>query len=141
MSITIRIIDEHFGKSKLPIFELEYPSEDVTIRELVTRRVEEEVSRVTHMKRNPDHIKAEHRMFLAGLTEMSPEVLLNKDSVLKRRKPIDVIEAVKTAHRAFEAGKYFVLFNNVQCENLDDEVKLTPNSEVVFLRLTPLQGG
>lgn len=141
MGISIRITDEHFGKSKLSIFELEYPSEDVTIREIITRRVEEEVSRVTQMQRNPDIIKTEHRMFLAGLTKLSPELLLNQDSIAKRRTPIDVAAAVNTAHKAFEAGNYFVLFDDIQYENLDEKIKLTSNSEVIFLRLTPLQGG
>lgn len=141
MGINVRIVDEHFGKSKLSIFNLQYPSETATIREIITRRVEEEVARVTHMKQNPQHIKVEHRMFLAGLTKLSPEVLLNKDSVAKRGKSIDVPQAVKTALRAFETRKYFVLFNDVQYEKLDQEITLTPDSEVTFLRLTPLQGG
>jgi len=141
MGINILITDEHFGKSKLSIFELEYPSEKVTIREIITRRVEEEVVRVTHMQQNPKHIKAEHRMFLAGLTKLSPEVLLNPVSETKRVKSINAAEAVRTALKAFAAGKYFVLFNDRQYENLDEEITLTPNSEVTFLRLTPLQGG
>lgn len=141
MGINIRITDEHFGKSKLSIFEIEYPSEDVTIREIITRRVEEEVARVTHAQQNTNHIKAEHRMFLAGLTKLSPEVLLNQVSMTKQRKLIDVASAVKTAFEAFNAGKYFVLVNDFQYENLNDKVKLTPNTEVIFLRLTPLQGG
>ena len=141
MGINIRITDEHFGKSKLSIFEIEYPSEDVTIREIITRRVEEEVARVSHTLQNPNHIKVEHRMFLAGLTKLSPEVLLNQDSITKPRKPIDVVSAVENAYKAFNAGKYFVLVNDLQYEKLDDKVKLTQNSEVIFLRLTPLQGG
>lgn len=141
MGINILITDEHFGKSKLSIFELEYPSENVTIREIIIRRVEEEVARIIHMRQSPQHIKAEHRMFLAGLTKLSPEVLLNPVSEAKRVKSINVAEAVETALRAFKAGNYFVLFNDRQHENLDEEITLTPNSEVTFLRLTPLQGG
>lgn len=141
MGVMVHVVDEHFGKSKLSIFDLQYPSEITTIREIITRRVEEEVAHVSHMKENPQHIKAEHRMFLAGLTKQSPEVLLNQNSAKKRRKPIDVFSAVNTALKAFNNKKYFVLFNDVQYENLDDEITLTPNSEVIFLRLTPLQGG
>ncbi|NNC37918.1 MAG: hypothetical protein EX271_09035 [Acidimicrobiales bacterium] len=141
MGVSVRIVDEHFGKSKLSIFDLQYPSDTVTMRELITRRVEEEVAQVNHMKRNPDRIKAEHRMFLAGLTRRSPEVLLNPDAGGKKGKPVDAAAAVKTALKAFDAGSFFVLFNDKQYENLDDQIVLTPNSEVVFLRLTPLIGG
>lgn len=141
LGVSVRIIDEHFGKSKLSIFDLQYPTDTVAIRELIERRVEEEVAHVNNMKSNPDRIKAEHRMFLAGLTKRSPEVLLNKQVGVKNRKPIDAAQAVKTALKAFEAGRYFILFNDTQYEDLDEKVVLTPDSEVVFLRLTPLIGG
>lgn len=139
MGINVRITDEIFGKSKLSIFELSYPSEKVTIREIITRRVEEEVARVNYKKQDPDRIKAEHRMFLAGLTKISPEVLLNAD--IKRKKPVNSVSAVKTALQAFEAGRFFVFFNDNQYETLEAKVTLTPNSEIIFLRLTPLMGG
>ena len=139
MGVSVRIVDEHFGKSKLSIFDLQVPTETVSMREIITRRVEEEVAHVNHMKNNPERIKAEHRMFLAGLTKRSPEVLLNKSK--RPEKSIDAAVAVTTALAAFEAGNFFVLFNDKQYEKLDDEVRLTPNSEVVFLRLTPLIGG
>lgn len=141
MGFQIRILDEQFGKTKLSIFDLQHPSETLTVRELITRRVEEEVARVNFQANDPDRIKSEHRMFLAGLTGRSPEALLNGDSQRTRRKPIDPVPAVATALKAFIAGRYYILFNDQQVEHLDDFVKLTPDSEAVFLRLTPLVGG
>ena len=141
MGVTLQVIDEHFGKSKLPIFEIDYPTEATTIGEIITRRVEEEVARVNHGKLNPEHIKAEHRMFLAGLTKQSPEVLLNPVLKKKSGNQIDVRAAVKTALNAFDSKNFFVIVNDVQYEAKDDKVTLEPNSEVIFLRLSPLQGG
>lgn len=141
MGINIRITDEVFGKTKLSIFELNYPSEMVTIREVITRRVEEEVARVNHRKKDPVRIKAEHRMFLAGLTKTSPEILLNPKPKDRRGKPIHAPTAIRTALEAFRLGRYFILYNDKQYENLDDQITLTPDSEVVFLQLTPLIGG
>lgn len=141
MGVSVRIVDEHFGKSKLSIFDLQYPSETVTMRDLIARRVEEEVAQVNQMKRDPDRIKAEHRMFLAGLTRRSPEVLLNAKSKKNPGEPINPHVAVETALKAFKAGQYFVLLNDKQYEDLDEVVRLTPNSEVVFLRLSALIGG
>lgn len=141
MGYQIRILDEQFGKTKLSIFDLDYPTETISVRNLITRRVEEEVARVNSMKKDPDRIKAEHRMFLAGLTKHSPEALLNADSRPKRSKLINPASAVAVALKAFKAGRYYILFNDQQVEHLDDIVTLTPESEAVFLRLTPLVGG
>jgi len=142
MGISVRIIDEQFGKAKTPIFDILYPQDSLTVRDFITRRVEEEVAHVNSMKRDPDRIEAEHRMFLAGLTKMSPEVLLN-GSLKKRRgkSPIDVKKAVNTALKAFKKGEYFLLYDNKQVEDLDTTLLLKPDSEAVFLRLTPLIGG
>jgi len=141
MGYQIRILDEQFGKTKLSIFKLDYPTEMISVRDLITHRVEEEVARVNSMKKNPSRIKAEHRMFLAGLTKQSPEALLNADSRPTRSKLINPVSAVAVALKAFEAGRYYILFNDQQVEHLDDIVTLTSESEAVFLRLTPLIGG
>ena len=139
MGVNVRITDELFGKSKLSIFELTYPSERLTIREIITRRVEEEILRVNYKNQIPERIKAEHRMFLAELTQTSPEVLLNADT--KKKKLVNPVTAVSTALESFKAGGFFLLLNEKQYDSLDDKVILTPNSEVIFLRLTPLLGG
>jgi len=93
------------------------------------------------MKNDPDRIKAEHRMFLAGLTKQSPEILLNPQIRKRSGNLIDVDAAVATALKAFKSGHFFVLFNDKQYEHLDQTVQLIPDSEVIFLRLTPLMGG
>ena len=141
MGFQIRILDEQFGKTKLSIFELDHPTETLTVRELITRRVEEEVARVNSTFADPKRIEPQHRMFLAGITGTSPEALLNGNSKSARRKPIDPRPAVKTALKAFEAGRYYILFNDQQVEHLEHQIKLTSKSQAVFLRLTPLVGG
>ncbi len=141
MGVNIQIIDEHFGKSKLAIFELNHPSETITVKELITRRVEDEIAAVNARNANPERVTAEHRMFLAGLTKLSPEVLLNDAAQRRRRKPIDPDSALKVALKAFEKGRYFVIINGSQVEKLTDEITLEPQTEAIFLQLTPLVGG
>ena len=79
-------------------------------------------------------------MFLAGITNRAPETLLNADTP-KRHKMIDPVAAVNTALKAFEAERYFVLINDTQIETLNEVIVITPETEAVFLRLTPLVGG
>ena len=50
-------------------------------------------------------------------------------------------EAIETALRAFSANRFFLLVDRRQIVDLDAPLRLTPQSTVVFLRLTPLQGG
>lgn len=49
--------------------------------------------------------------------------------------------AIAEAIQAFEDGLYLVLIDEHAHRHLDDLVRLTPNSTVVFLRLTFLAGG
>jgi len=139
VGVSIQIIDEFFGKSKTPVFEISFPSETVTVRDLITRRVEDEVAQINAQK-FVQKKSLQERMFLAGITNRAPETLLNADKP-KRHRMIDPVEAVKTALKAFSTGRYFLLINDQQIEDLDKTIKITPKTEAVFLRLTPLVGG
>jgi hypothetical protein len=52
--------------------------------------------------------------------------------------PVDI--AIANALTAFEDGLYLVLVDEQEYRSLDEPVRLTPNSRVVFLRLTFLAG-
>ncbi|EDL56503.1 hypothetical protein PM8797T_00784, partial [Gimesia maris DSM 8797] len=45
------------------------------------------------------------------------------------------------AVEAFERNQILILVNERQAESLDEEIKITPQSEVSFLKLTLLVGG
>lgn len=50
-------------------------------------------------------------------------------------------DAASFALRAFERNGFFVIVDGVQIEDLDVELRLTPTSDVTFVRLVPLVGG
>ena len=54
---------------------------------------------------------------------------------------IDADAAVGTALVAFEDGLYFVVIDDQQAKELDQEVFLRPDSRITFIRLTLLAGG
>lgn len=54
--------------------------------------------------------------------------------------PVDVEQAVGSALQGFEDGIYLVILDGVEQRELDREVFLTPESKLVFLRLTFLAG-
>ena len=52
-----------------------------------------------------------------------------------------VARAVAEAQDAFAQGRFLMLLDDAQAESLDQEVSPSALDTVVFLRLTPLQGG
>ncbi len=54
---------------------------------------------------------------------------------------VDLKDEIQKALRAFEAGSYIILVNGQQVGYLEEEVPLSTNTKVTFLRLMPLVGG
>ncbi len=56
------------------------------------------------------------------------------------KQEVDVEAAVGNALQAFEDGMYLVIIDEVERRSLDETVRLSENSRLVFLRLTFLAG-
>ena len=69
-----------------------------------------------------------------------PEVTANGYRVSKSRQ-IDWQEQFTRATEAFERGQILILVNDAQVESLDEEITVSPQTQVSFLRLTMLVGG
>ena len=107
------------------------PSADVTIRELITFRVQNEVER--YNRERPEKYY--------GLVQPADvETTLNGPSD-RAFKPIDPGKQIDAAIQAFEKQRIIVLTPKGQAESLDDTVSLFDGDEVSFLRLVPLIGG
>jgi hypothetical protein len=113
-----------------PLVLVDMP-ERVSVRDLIRTRVREEVARA-----NAD--RSQSRSLL--VTPVDAEQLLNGDRVRVDRV-IDWERQAEVAVEAFQKQKFFVFVDGTQVEGLDDEVALGADSEVRFLRLTPLVGG
>ena len=50
-------------------------------------------------------------------------------------------DAIKTALQAFEDGLYYVFLNDTQLEVLDEDVTVSHDSRLLFVRLVALAGG
>ena len=66
------------------------------------------------------------------------EKLLNNKP---ERKKVDAEKQLTIALEAFEGNGFFILVNNKQLESLDDQVTVTADSSISFVKLTPLVGG
>ncbi|MDL4770854.1 MULTISPECIES: hypothetical protein [Thermomonosporaceae] len=102
----------------------------LTLRELITLRVREEVAR-----------------FNAGRTaDVSPlveppaaERALRRG--LPRTGPVAWEPHAEAACRAFTRNGFFVLVGGCQLDGLDDEIDLAGDPDVVFIKLVQLVGG
>lgn len=145
MQSVLKIVDECFGTGggdRRPALELRLASERISARELIRRRIADEVEAVNRRHAEYAAGHARSRSFLIPLDDDSPEVRLNPASArpTKRRAFVET-EEYDRAITAFEKNQFILLFDERQISNLDDAVAVTPNSEVVFLYLTPLIGG
>ncbi|TXF86666.1 hypothetical protein FUA23_19375 [Neolewinella aurantiaca] len=106
--------------------------ETLTLRDIITARVEEEV-------RKHNATISERYQYLIDLSPA--EKRLNLGNKLKRKKSIDPQEPVLKAIEAFRANAFFVLVGNQQVDDLEEVIPASRELEVSFVKLTPLIGG
>ena len=131
MSATLTIKDETAYGESTNTFLLNLMTERISIRELIRERVYEEVRQYNASL--PEYFKG-----LVQPTEA--ETTLNGYKVRNRRR-IDWENQYALAIEAFERNGFFVLVDDHQAGNLDEEILITPTTEVSFVKLVPLVGG
>ena len=110
----------------------------LTLRDLIERIVREEVA--GFKKRQYD------RQFLRALTATEIEQAAEKGKIEMGGSEIglqsvDEDQSIATALQAFDDGMYLVVIDEDEKKNLDEQIFLSPDSRVTFIRLTLLSGG
>ena len=130
MILTIR--DTTFSGEIINEVDLKFKTEIVTVRQIITERVTQEVDAYN---------ESQSQLEFAGLVKPTRiENLLNKPKT-NRKRLVDAEQQVYVALDAFQKNSYFVLIDNQQAESLEETVTLRPDTEVSFIKLTPLIGG
>jgi hypothetical protein len=145
---TITIKGKVIGQSRPPFADwsipfppdLGGPGNSITLRDLITRIVHEEVEafRVRQEERRLTRILSQaeiERGVAVGKIDMGGH------DPGESPQEVDAGQAVGAALQAFEDRFYYVFLDGVQQESLDQPVFLKPDSQVTFLRLVPLAGG
>ncbi|MBC6610885.1 hypothetical protein H8B15_08115 [Hymenobacter sp. BT507] len=127
----LTIQDETAMGSILNRLELEIEQEMLTVRELISRRVQQEVT--TYNARQVG--------VFSGLVQPTMSERVLNGFRLRQPKPIDAEEQLYKALEGFQQNGYFVLVNDRQVESLDEEVWLGAGATASFIKLTPLVGG
>ena len=127
----IAIKDEHFSGSIIQEINLDFQQENVTVRDIITQRVIQEV----------ENYNQELTGYFNGLVEPSDAEKTINGFKLTTRKMIDAEKQVYVALDAFNKNGYFLLIDTIQSESLDQEVLLKSTTSISFIKLTPLVGG
>ena len=113
------------------------PGASVTLRDLITRIVREEVHNFQQRR--------SERRFLHSLTAQQIADAAGRGKVdmggREEEPDADPEQAVAVALLAFEDGLYYVFVDDEHRLDLDETVSLSSDSRVTFLRLVALAGG
>ena len=102
-----------------------------TLRELIRTRVREEVA----------SYNAGPKRVFKGLVMPEGAQSTREGFVMPRPRRVDWERQADLAIESFERNGFFVLVDDRQVTDLDEELNLTVDSDVRFVRLVPLVGG
>jgi len=131
MAIVVDICDETTAGDRSKAITLEFPSELVTVREIIRARVYQEVQ---------DHNRGAGAAFRGLVKPSATEISLNGAKEPARRE-IDWKAQYAMACGAYERNTLLVLVGARQTASLDEVVTLERGVDVTFLRLVALIGG
>lgn len=132
MTATLILRDETATGAVLHLRTLDVGDEHVTVRELITRRVQEEVREYNRA--------AERGVFVGLVQPAGAEAALDGDP-LRTRHELSWERQRDAALAAFQANGFFVLVGDRQVESLDERIRIGLGTEVSFVKLVPLVGG
>ena len=129
--MTLTIKDETFAGKILNEIELEFRTETVTVRDIITERVFKEVS--NYNSKLPEYFN--------GLVEPTDAERTLNGYKLKPKQVIDAEKQAYIALDAFQKNGFFLLIDTIQSESLEQQVLLRMDTKISFIKLTPLVGG
>jgi hypothetical protein len=129
--VTLAIVDRAPAGGRPDTWDLEIFEERLALRELIHRRVFQEVA---------EHNARRSGSFRGLVRPSDTERKLNGVRTREFR-PIDAEAQYLRVLEAFSRNGFVVLVDDRQVEDLDARVELRSGTEVTFLRLVPLVGG
>ncbi|MEV5238962.1 hypothetical protein AB0K89_07595 [Streptomyces cinnamoneus] len=127
----VRFVDETTSGERRDARALDVAEERLTLREVIRRRVFEEVAELNAGR-------SDGRRGLVQPTETERTLNGAGGCGAPRLQPQPCYER---ALATFARNGFLVLVGDRQIEELDDELDLTSGTEITFLKLVPLVGG
>ena len=136
MPVTLTIRDETASGDVVHELPLEFPSDRITVRELIRERVYQEVQDFNR--------KQDEHVFRGLVQPTDAERVLNGKRTeyrLKAHRALEWKPQFEKAVEAFERNGFLVLIDDKQAESLDQEFVIGRGTQVSFVKLTLLVGG
>lgn len=132
----IQIKLKKLGKKKIKQFEIELQSSVENLEDLIVEIVKSEVKRFNDKQENPSIVS-----FLSNqaINEQSESGKVSFGDMYNQDKAIEH-EAIENALLAHTDGMFVVFVDDEEIKDLKENITITEQSEVVFLRLTFLTG-
>ena len=127
----VMFVDETTSGSRSDGWGLEIAEERLAVRELIRRRVFQEVAE--YNARTP--------AVFQGLVQPEDTERVLNGYALRTPRRIDPETQTELALKAFAGNGFLVLVGDRQVTELDEEIDLVLGTEVTFLKLVPLVGG
>jgi len=127
----VRVHDQSSTGRATGTLELEDIPSAITVRDLIRTRVRDEVAR---------HNAVPARVF-NGLVMPEGADAGRDGYVIPKHRRIDWERQAERAVGAFARNGFFILVDDRQVTELDEELALTPESDIRFVRLVQLVGG
>jgi hypothetical protein len=127
--LTLSIVDETTSGKRQSAGDFRFDTETLTLRDLIRRRVQQEVERYND---------SDVAIFRGLIEPGENERILNG---VRERPVLDAEKQLAKAINAFQGNGFLVLVDDIQITELDQTLHLTTQSKVSFLKLVPLIGG
>lgn len=131
----ITIHDQSMSGESTNELAVDILTEQITVRELIRSRVYQEVQDFNR-KQEAGVADRYH-----GLVQPTDAEITVNGFKLRSPTPIDWKMQFEKACEAFQRNGIFILIDNHQPMELDEQITLTARSTVNFVRLVPLVGG
>jgi hypothetical protein len=131
MQVTIQLRDTLPNGKILSEVPVSFAAERITVADLITTRVYAEVEKYNSTL--PEYFR--------GLVQPKDAEKVLNGYKLKKGKMVDAEKQAYLALDAFQKNAFFILINDRQAADLNEEVLLTKETTVSFIKLTPLVGG
>jgi hypothetical protein len=136
MPFTLTVRDETASGSVYYELPLVFPTETITVRDLIRERVYQEVQ---------DFNRKQASQVFHGLVQPTDtERVLNGHRVeyhMQKHRELDWKIQFEKAIEAFDRNGFFILIDEKQATSLEEKFVIGSKSQISFVRLVPLAGG
>jgi hypothetical protein len=136
MAVTLTVRDETASGRVYQELPLSFPSDKITVRDLIRQRIRQEVE---------DFNRRQEETVFRGLVQPTDAERVLSGAVdeyhFKSHRQIEWQPQFEKALDAFGRGGFVILIDDRQAVSLDQEFTIGRETQVSFLKLTPLIAG